>query len=141
MDYEFWNFFVNCCVAVGTIGTVVVALYLARPKKERASGSFKFLNTISDYSTLELQINNIGNTDIRIDDKPGAIIKLKDKNESIFFNDDKHKILFIPKTKIRTFDILTSNTNAKNIQEMYKDNNCIILIYTVEGTEIELKKK
>ncbi|MFA6614447.1 MAG: hypothetical protein WCS83_06695, partial [Endomicrobiia bacterium] len=73
--------------------------------------------------------------------KTGAIIKLKDKNELISFNDGKHKILFIPKTKIRTFDILTSNKNAKNTEEMYKDNNCMILIYTVEGTEIELKKK
>ncbi len=146
MNYELGNFIVNIFTALGTCGAVIVALWLAMPKKEKAEGYFEFQGlrpnllpgSSPNYNTLKLEIRNKGKCDIEINNKKNANIKLKDGEELLYLDEDK--MLFVPKSETRVFELLTSNIDIKNLQEIYENDNSIILIYTVNGTEIKLKK-
>jgi hypothetical protein len=157
MDYEFWNFFVNCCVAVGTIAAVVVALYLARPKKERADGYFEIIfddnpklqtvflensviNTVSKKTVLNFWVNNTGDTNILFNYKAGLFLKVNNDCEKITLNSANENDLFIPRKMKKhkfSFDL---NLINNRVSELY-NKNCTLSVYTIEGTEIELKKK
>lgn len=157
MDYEFWNFIVNCCVAVGTIAAVVVALYLARPKKEKATGYFEIIfadeptiqtvvsknsvmNTVSKKTVLNFRVNNTGDTNIVFNYKAGVFLKVKNDCEKITLNNANENDLFIPR-KMKNQDFsFTLNLVNNRVSELY-NKNCTLSVYTIEGTEIELERK
>lgn len=138
MDYEFWNFIVNCCVAVGTIGTVVTAIYLSMPKKEKAEGYFA-IDFFMDSEKLTTWVNNTGNKNIKFDDKVGAYLKINNDNEHIGL--DSFGGFYLPKKKQRSFEFIILLRENNIARKIYENKNCTLSMYTAEGTEIELKKK
>jgi hypothetical protein len=146
MDYEFWNFIVNCCVAIGTIGTVVTAIYLSMPKKEKAEGYFEIESFSLDNNQIvfNFRIVNLGKTHIKIDYKAGAIIKLEDKSEYLYLNNcyvDFYNNSFIPKNAERYFQFYSDLRKNNQVKQIYGDKKSSLCLYSSNGTEIELKKK
>ncbi|MDD5102412.1 MAG: hypothetical protein PHH62_05470, partial [Endomicrobiaceae bacterium] len=140
-DYEITNLIINFFTAIGTCGAVIVALYLARPKKEKAEGCFKiqFYDNSSSRATINFSICNIGNKNIKLDCKIGACLKLNDINEYIRIVSN-YDDLYIP-TKAKKYCKISVSfrerniaedvySNKKNIEEIYRNNNSILCLYT-----------
>ncbi|MDD3922405.1 MAG: hypothetical protein PHY39_02580 [Endomicrobiaceae bacterium] len=158
MAYECGNFIVNIFTAIGTCGAVIVALWLSRPKKEKATGYFEIqisdkeklntvvlgqslVNMVSKKIVLNFWVNNIGNTNIIFNYKAGVYLKTKNDQEPIYLNNPNENDLFIPKKTKDRFFIYILNLQNEKVLNLYKDKNCVLVVYTIEGNEIELKKK
>lgn len=76
MSYETANLIINIFIAIGTCGAVIVALWLARPKKEKANGVAS-LKLYKSSPILEFWINNTGNNNIIFNNKAGFFFENK----------------------------------------------------------------
>lgn len=145
-SYEITNLIINFFTAIGTCGAVIVALWLATPKKEKAEGYFEIESFSSDNNQIvfNFRIINLGKTHIKIDYKAGAVIKLEDKSEYLYLNNcyvDFYNNSFIPKNAERYFQFYSDLRKNNQVKQIYGDKKSSLCLYSSNGTEIELKKK
>jgi len=140
VNYELGNFIVNIFTAVGTCGAVGTALWLSRPKKEKAEGYFKisFLE-YQDRAVVVFLISNVGNKNIKIDCKIGACLKSNDIQEYGRI-DPNYNDIYIPKKVKRYYTIFINFRSGNVAKKIYENKNSIFCLYTSEGVEIELTK-
>lgn len=142
MAYECENFIVNIFTAIGTCSAVCVALWFGIPKKEKADGYFEIEFFENKNALLNFWINNNGNSNIVLNYKTGVFLKVKKDIKKISLDIDNEEEFIPKKTNNQKISIILYYEYLDDeVKQLYENKDTILSVFTVKGTEIELKKK